>query len=75
VVGEAPRADPRPEVEVKADADTEEANAEIDKTARIARRRSRSRSDTSQLSQIDEFIGKLGLLPALAIAAGSALVP
>jgi len=64
-------------VEVKANADTEEANLELDKTART--RTAKIKADVSQLSQgasmLDKWIGGLGMLPALALTAGAALVP
>src|SRR3569623_160280 len=75
---EKPRAQIRDQqVKVKADADTAEAEAKLDETART--RTAKIRADTSQLAKgagaLDDFVGKLGLLPALALTAGSALVP
>ena len=65
------------QVKVKADADTAEAEAKLDEPART--RTAKIRADTSQLAKgagaLDDFVGKLGLLPALALTAGSALVP
>jgi hypothetical protein len=62
---------------VNVDADTGEAETKLDAVART--RTAKVKADVSQLSRgasaLDNFVGKLGLLPALATAAGAALVP
>ncbi|MGC4109447.1 MAG: hypothetical protein QM747_03265 [Nocardioides sp.] len=64
-------------VTINANADTSEAEAQLDEAAHT--RTATIRADTSQLSKsngvLGSFVDRLGLLPALAIAAGAALVP
>jgi hypothetical protein len=62
-------------VKVNADADTGEAEAKLDEVARPRSATINAKVDRNAVSQLDSFVGKLGLLPALAIAAGAALVP
>ena len=62
-------------VTINADADTTEAETQLDEAARTRTARIKTSVDKNAIQQVDSFFGKLGLLPALAIAAGSALVP
>lgn len=61
---------------VNVNADTAEANAQIDEAART--RTATIKADTSQLDRsgtLSGFLGDLGAIPALALTAGSALIP
>ena len=64
---------------IQANADTAKAEAQLDETARDRRSNVQVDVDRSAISEgskaLDGFVGKLGLLPALAIAAGAALIP